>query len=300
MNAIVTTGRTELASVNREARNDETVIELWLHGRSEATMRAYRADAKRLQTFVAKPLAHVTLEDLHRFSDSLVASGASPATQARTLAAIKSLFSYARELGHLPFDVALPVKLPKVKNTLAERIISERGVLRMIGEKHDGETAMEKRNRMICTLLYAAGLRVSELCGLCWRDAQERSDVEGQVTVYGKGGKTRVVKLPASVWSELVELRGDASHDDPVFVSREGGALDQSQVNRIIHAAAKRARLSNDVSPHWLRHAHASHAIERGAPIHLVQSTLGHASVATTGRYLHARPSESSSRYLAI
>jgi integrase len=69
---------------------------------------------------------------------------------------------------------------------------------------------------------------------------------------------------------------------------------------RAVDAAAKRAGLRAGVSPHWLRHAHATHALERGAPIHLVQATLGHASVVTTGRYLHARPSDSSARYLAV
>jgi integrase/recombinase XerD len=103
------------------------------------------------------------------------------------------------------------------------------------------------------------------------------------------------------VWAELLALRGGAGDDDPVFRSRKGGgALDQSQANRIVHAAAKRAGIKAAVSPHYLRHSHASHAIERGASISLIQATLGHASVATTGRYLHARPSESSSSYLGL
>jgi integrase/recombinase XerD len=100
---------------------------------------------------------------------------------------------------------------------------------------------------------------------------------------------------------DLVSLRGDAVLDDPVFRSRRGRHLDPSAVFRIVRRAAERAELEagSNVSPHWLRHAHATHALERGAPIHLVQATLGHASVATTGRgrYLHARPTDSSARY---
>jgi integrase/recombinase XerD len=98
----------------------------------------------------------------------------------------------------------------------------------------------------------------------------------------------------------LQQLRGEAGPDAPVFRSAKGGALDPSQVHRIVKAAAARAGLPAAVSAHWLRHAHASHALDRGAPIHLVQATLGHSSVATTGRYLHARPNDSSSRYLAV
>jgi site-specific recombinase XerD len=76
--------------------------------------------------------------------------------------------------------------------------------------------------------------------------------------------------------------------------------LDTSQVHRLVKAAAAHGGLSAEVSTHWLHHAHASHSLDRGAPIHLVQQTLGHASVATTGRYLHARPTDSSARYLGV
>jgi site-specific recombinase XerD len=134
---------------------------------------------------------------------------------------------------------------------------------------------------------------------LKWRDLQPRGD-GGQATIYGKGGKTRAVLLPAGVWRVLVQLRGEAEMDAPAFASQRKGHLDPSQVHRVVKAAAARAGLSAEVSAHWLRHAHASHALDRGAPIHLVQATLGHSSVATTGRYLHARPNDSSSRYLAV
>ncbi len=88
--------------------------------------------------------------------------------------------------------------------------------------------------------------------------------------------------------------RGDSRH------STTGGGLSVRQVQYIVRQAARRADVDKNVSPHWMRHAHASHALDRGAAVHLVQATLGHSSVATTGRYLHARPTESSSKYLAV
>lgn len=103
--------------------------------------------------------------------------------------------------------------------------------------------------------------------------------------------------LRASIWQELIALRAE-DPDTPVFRSRQGGGLDPSQVHRIVKAAAKRAGLPATVSAHWLRHAHVSHALDRGAPVHLVQATVGHASLTTTSRYAHARPNDSSSRYL--
>jgi integrase/recombinase XerD len=152
---------------------------------------------------------------------------------------------------------------------------------------------------MCCWRFYYAGLRVSELCDLRWRDVQPHG---GSVVlaIHGKGQKTRFVKLKDDVAAQLQQLRDEhVAPDVPVFRSRKkGGALVSVQVFRIVKAAALRAGLPAEVCPHWLRHAHASHALDRGAPISLVQATLGHASVQTTGKYTHARPNDSSSRYL--
>ncbi len=122
----------------------------------------------------------------------------------------------------------------------------------------------------------------------------------GQTTVLGKGSKTRTILIPAGVKSKLDRLRGDADDEKPIFISRHKRAISPSQVLRVVKAAATRAGITRNVVAHTLRHAHASHSLERGAPIHLVQQTLGHADLSTTGRYLHARPSDSSSNYLAL
>jgi integrase/recombinase XerD len=280
------------ASLASQASSDEHLIQLWVDGRSRHTRRVYEADARAFLAHAGRPLGSVTVGEVQSYRATL--QHLAPASQARKLSAVKSLLSFARRLGYVPFDVGSVVKLPPIKNKLAERIISESAVHRLI--------ALEPRprNRVLLLLLYAAGLRVSEVCGLRWRDCQARDDA-GQLAVFGKGGKTRVILLPSSVWGELQALRGeDVSPDTPLFRSNKGGALDPSQAHRIVAAAAKRAKIKGNVSAHWLRHAHASHALDRGAPPHLVQSTLGHASLSTTSRYLHARPGDSSARYLAV
>ena len=133
-----------------------------------------------------------------------------------------------------------------------------------------------------------------------WKDTLARGD-GGQVTFFGRGGRTRVVLLSRATWRALVSIRGNAEPGAPIFASGKGGGhLDASQLHRIVRAAARRVGIKGSVSPHWFRHAHASHALDRGCPIHLVQATLGHASVATTGRYIHARPTDSSARYLPV
>jgi len=277
------------------ASSDDQLVEIWLHGRPVHTQRAYRADVERFRSGAGKPLARVTLADLQQFADSR-ADGA-PASLYRKLSSLKSLLAFGHRIGYLPFDVGRALRLPAVRNRLAERILPEPDLHRILSLEPN------PRNRAVITLLYASGVRVSELCGLCWRDLQPAGEA-GQITVFGKRGLTRAIQLPASVWKLLQRLRSaDAAHDDPVFGSRKrkgGGRLRPSAVLRIVRKAAVRAGIEVPVSPHWFRHAHASHALDRGAPIHLVQATLGHASITTTGRYLHARPNESSSRFLPL
>jgi len=277
--------------VPRQANSDQHLVELWLHGRSPHTQRAYGADAARFLDAVGKPLHRVTLGDLQGFAELLAQSGLQPPSVHRTMSAVKSLFAFGHRLGYLPFDVARPLHLPTLRDRLTERILDETDVLRMIALER------QPRNRAILLTFYGGGFRVSEISALKWNDLQCR-DSAGQITVFGKGGKTRTVLMPVSVWKALMSLRGDAKDDAPVFRSRKRGHLSESQIWRIVRKAAERAGIDKDVSCHWLRHAHASHALDRGAPIHLVQATLGHRSVATTGKYLHARPTESSGDYL--
>jgi integrase/recombinase XerD len=276
-----------------QAHSDGQLVELWLHGRPPHTQRAYAGDIVRFLGGAGKPaLPGVTLADLQGFADTL--TGLAPASRYRILSAVKSLLAFGHRIGYLAFDVGRALRLPPVRNRLAERILPEADVHRML------ILEPRERNRALLLLLYASGVRVSEACALCWRDVQ--SNGEGaQITVFGKGGKTRAIQLPASVAQLLGKLRGDSGGEAPVFPSRKhGGALRPLAVLRIVRQAARRAGIAAAVSPHWLRHAHASHALDRGAPIHLVQATLGHASLTTTGRYLHARPKDSSGRFLAL
>jgi integrase/recombinase XerD len=277
------------------ADSDDQLLEIWLHGRSLHTQRAYRADIERLQSGEGKPFRQITLADLQQFADSL--RELAPASRYRTLSAIKSLLAFGHRIGYLPFDVGRALRLPAVRNRLAERILPEADLHRILSLETN------PRNRAVLTLLYASGVRVSELCGLSWRDLQPNGD-GGQITVFGKGGITRTIQIPASVWKLVMSLRtASTGANDPVFRSRKGkhgGRLRPVAVLRIVRKAAARAGIELPVSPHWFRHAHASHALDRGAPIHLVQATLGHASITTTGRYLHARPKDSSSRFLPL
>ena len=277
----------------RQADNDEQLIEIWLHGRSIHTQRAYRSDIDQCLRAVAKPLNRITLRDLQKYADDLEGKDLAPASRHRKLSSIKSLLSWGHRIGYIAFDVGRPLRLPSFRETLCERILGQSEVTRMIAMEPD------PRNRVMLLLLYASGVRVSELVGLKWRDFQER-DHGCQITVMGKGGRTRSVLLPDAVRIGILSIRNAAHDDVPMFPSRRGGHLHPSQVVRIVRRAARRAGISKDVSPHWLRHSHASHALDAQAAIHVVQATLGHSSIGTTGRYLHARPTDGSGMYLDL
>jgi integrase/recombinase XerD len=275
-----------------QASNDEDVVKLWLHGRPTNTQRAYQREVERFRSFVQKPFQKVTLSDVQGFSDSIV--DLRPSSVARALASIKSLMSFAHEIGYLQYNVGLPVRLPTVRNRRAERILTEEQVMRMLALTNN------QRDHALLRLAYASALRISELASLSWRDLTERGD-SGQVSVIAKGGKTHTVLLSVGTWVEITALRtADSTNDSPVFVSKKGTRLSKAQIHRVVVAASQRSEIPSKVSLHWLRHAHASHALDRGAPIHLVSQTLNHSNLATTSVYVHARPTESSGKFLGI
>lgn len=272
----------------KQADNDDQLIELWLHGRPATTERAYRTDVAKLIGFVNKPLPSITLGDLQSFVDSI---DMKPTSIRRTVNSVKSLFAFGYKLGYLRFDVGRALRVQATRDELAQRILSEDEVQRILASERN------PRNKAILLTFYGGGFRVSEIASLKWCHLQERGK-SGQITVFGKGGKTRSVLVPVSVWSAIIAIRKEACDDQPIFKSRKKGYLDESSIWRIVKKAAKKAGLDKAVSCHWFRHSHASHALDAGAPIHLVQTTLGHASISTTGRYLHARPKESSGSYV--
>src|SRR5271166_1111787 len=159
------------------AGDDGKMVKLWLESfRSPHTRRGYEADAKAFRDFVCKPLAEVTVVDVLRFGDSL--DHLASATAARRLAAVKSLIKMAHDVGYLDFDVGRVVTLPVVKDTLNERIMSEADVQKLLA----AET--QPRNAALLRLVYSAGLRISEACGLLWRDLRGDEGGEGgEITV---------------------------------------------------------------------------------------------------------------------
>jgi integrase/recombinase XerD len=299
-----------------EGTTEDKLIELWVRlKKSPHTQRAYRRDIEVFRAFVEKPLASVTLEDALDFCDNLdeldiinkrgEVKPFEDNSKRRIINSVKSLYSFAYTSGIFPANVMAAIKPPTAKSAISQRILSEATVLKMILLEQDS------RNHAILHTLYAAGLRVSELCNLRWRHVIQREDGVQLDIMSGKGDKQRHVLLGESSWGVLSAIRGGASADAFVFQSRQevsrdgyykGTRLDATTVFRIVREAAKHAGVPNwfEVSPHWLRHCHGSHAIDRKAPLTVVRDTLGHSNIAVTNEYAKARPDQSSSHYLPI
>ena len=306
------------------AQTDARLVELWLSGKADSTRRKYVEDLAGFLHYVGrKPLGAVTLSDLVEYAEDIawLHPDAGPATKARKLKVLKSLFSYAQRVGYVPHNVGAALELPRLKDDLSERILSEAEVHRLLNAP-DGPHA--RRDRALLLAMYAGALRREEAASLKWRDLADRPDLGpgvGQLTVFGKGDKTGVVAIPAGAHEAILALkripepvpggrRGEkrereAGPDEPIFRSRKrrnasGGHMEVSALNRVVSKTAKKAGLAAPVSPHWLRHAHASHAHARGTDLALIRDTLRHSNIGTTSRYLHARPNDSSGLHLGL
>lgn len=274
--------------------NNDTLIDRWLTTfRNEKTRTAYSFDLNQFAGWFNASLLNARRATLDAYAKRL-AKGYAVNRQARALSALRSFYRYLVEEEIINKSPAVNLELPKSKDELASRIITE-------AEFHKLLTLEESpRNQLLIELLYVTGGRISEALGSQWKDAAARDD-GGQIVLFGKRDKTRTVLIPATVWAKLIASRGDADDSAYIFPSPSTtGHLSASQAWRVVRKAALVAGLGKKVSPHWFRHAHASHSIDRGAPVSLVKETLGHSSLSTTSRYVHARPDESSGMYLSI
>lgn len=269
-----------------------TIADLWLHDLDPDTQRAYLADVAAFCSVTgARDLRKVTLAELHAFEDALRAAGKSSATIARRLSGVKSLLTFAQRVGMITFNVGAAKRRPKVLPTFDERTLPFEFIVRIFA------AARTDRDRMVVKVFYYTGARPEEVHRLHWRHITLDDRGHGVVRLHGKGDKVRWVLIPAFLFRELVEFRAAAADEAPIFAGR-AGSLSIRALRKVVTRTGHRAGVPRMISPYWLRHAHGSHAHDRGAPIALVQRDLGHESLATTGKYLHARPGDGSALYL--
>ena len=268
---------------------------------SPETLRAYERDLLRFHRFLATDFLgfepapkDVDALAVRSFLASLTGEGLAKSSQGRTLAAVRSLFRYACREGILAANPARGVKTPKVPKTLPRHLRPGEVENLMEAPAVAGDKPLAHRDRAILELLYAAGLRVSELVGLNWRDIDLSARV---LRVTGKGRKERMVPFgrPAAdalrqwlgEWEAIRAKRGIADDEDPVFLNFLGGRLTDRSVRVILDKWVESAAVAKGVHPHTLRHTFATHLLENGADLRTIQELLGHASLSTTQKYTH-------------
>lgn len=272
------------------ADTDAKLIDLWLNSKgSKYTRRMYGDAACRFLSYVRKPLAEVTLSDLKAYEAVLEQSGLKPTSLLLHQMAIKSLLAFGAKVGYLRWDVGRVWQAKKHTYTPSGRILTEGETLRLI------QAAKTHRDRTLLNFLYNTGMRVSEVASLTWENIREVDGGGAVVTVLGKGGKTRSVRITAKLLQDLITL--NPSRQGPVFMSQRRRPLSVQRIQSLIKDLALKT-LGRRVSPHWLRHCMATHTLHRGLSVANVAAILGHSSLTVTNRYLHATPSVCAGDYL--
>lgn len=273
-----------------EAFLDQLVYE---RGLSENTREAYGNDLRQFWNFATSrgiaDVGDISGADIVAFLGHAQDIGESGATIARRFAAVRVLFAWLADDGRIPTNPAEALSRPKKPKRLPETL-SETQVARLI-DSQDGDTPLDVRNRAMLELLYACGLRASELIGLTLDDV--RLD-EAFLRCTGKGDKQRVVPIGASAVASLRTYLNDArpslageKGDTSFFLTERGTGMCRETLWRVVQAAAEKSGLAGEVHPHTLRHCFATHLLTHGANIRAIQEMLGHADISTTQIYTH-------------
>jgi integrase/recombinase XerD len=267
-------------------------------GFSDNTRFAYQNDLNYLMSFTEDQLtrrgaiptwANFTRQDMLGYMLSLKERGYAATTQARKVAAAKSFFGFMVNEGRLKANPAENVGSPNVGRPLPKPIsIAE--VRRLLEQPAKLSTPEAKRDKAMLELLYASGMRVSELVSLNLDNIMS----DGYVRCFGKGHKERIIPIHqrslTAVEEYVSEARPKLSHsgeEKALFLNRRGERLTRQGFWQILKAYARSAELSKEITPHTLRHSFATHMLSGGADLRSVQELLGHANISTTQVYTH-------------
>lgn len=256
-------------------------------GLSQKSLEAYRSDLKNFYAFLNQ-ISIVSLELLEQshfvdYLNTLKSKSFADATISRALITIKSFFRFAFREGFLTKNQTETLETPRIWQLIPE-VLSLEEIDDLLNQP-DKLTASGARDRAILELLYATGIRVSELCSLGVYNIDD-----SYIRVIGKGDKERVIpigqKALQAIDEYLIHFRGVVeSEKDPLFINEQGKRIDRIFIFKLVKKYAKAAGIQKNVSPHTLRHSFATHLLENGAELRVIQEMLGHASISSTDRY---------------
>jgi integrase/recombinase XerD len=265
-------------------------------GLSKNTRLSYRRDLERYAAYLKKAgrsgFESARREDVLEFLVRERERGMNPSSVARQLVAVRMLHRFLAQEGRVRDDVTESIESPKLWKHLPEALSQEEAEALIAAA--DGRGLGPARDRAMLELLYATGLRASEVCSL------KRSSVsfeEGYLRVTGKGSKERVVPVGQAAlkalrrWLDARAKWKAGARSDALFVNRAGGPLSRVTVWATLKRCSKKARVKKKIYPHILRHSFATHLLENGADLRVVQELLGHSDIATTQIYTHVERS---------
>ncbi|KMO68414.1 Tyrosine recombinase XerC [Mycolicibacterium obuense] len=267
-------------------------------GRSEHTRRAYLGDLRSLFDFLSRRhsdagLRGLTLPVLRSWLAAQASAGAARTTLARRASAVKTFTAWAARRGLLDEDPSVRLQAPKARRTLPSVLRQDQAVDAMDAASSGAEQGdpVALRDRLIVEMLYATGMRVSELCGL---DIDDIDTSRRVLRVLGKGNKQRTVPFGhpahAALMSWLTDGRpalATSASGPALLLGTRGGRLDPRQARTVVHQTVAAVSGAPDIGPHGLRHSAATHLLEGGADLRVVQELLGHSTLATTQLYTH-------------
>ncbi len=255
-------------------------------GASSHTLRAYRKDLREFSESVKCEPSNLDIIDLRGFIAGQIQKGLNKTTVSRRLSSIRSFFKFLYREGYMKTNPAKLVSNPKVPKLLP-RFLSVDDVFSLV-EKPEGIGFLPARNRAVLELLYSSGLRVSELSGINTDDIHIK---ESLIKIKGKGKKERIVPVGSkaidAMKSYIIERMLLKSKERALFLNRMGKRLTERGVRRIVVKYARAIGIHGRIGPHTLRHSFASHLLQGGADLRVIQELLGHASLSTTQKYTH-------------
>lgn len=261
--------------------SDFKLFELYLiveKGLSKLTAKSYISDLSQYEEIIKKPSSEVDFASLSHYLKVLRHKGYAPSSITRAVISLRVYQKYLFQVGKKSTGTDLFLETPKCWQLVPE-VLSEDEVKKMI----DGSETID---RVICELIYACGLRVSEVCGLDLVDLGTDS-----LFVKGKGEKNRIVPIAQQtkekIFRYLKNEKRNLNEDAPIFLSKVLKRINRQEIWGHVKAVAKEVGITKNVSPHTLRHSFATHMLEKGADLRVIQELLGHSHISTTERYTH-------------
>jgi len=253
---------------------------------SKHTLRAYRKDLEAFSDYAGRKAGDIEMIDVRGFVAQQIKNGLNKATAGRRLASVRSFLNFLCREGHIKSNPAKLVTTPKTEKRLPN-FLSVDDVFSLL-EKPEGIGILHARDRAILELLYSSGLRVSEIAEL---NADDVNTKEGLVKVRGKGKKERILPIGSkaidAIKTYAVEKLLLKKKAGAMFLNRRGARLSDRGVRRIVVKYSRLIGVNGQIGPHTLRHTFASHLLQAGADLRVIQELLGHSSLSTTQKYTH-------------